>query len=73
MLTKLKDKFSALPLPQGRLKPQWLIAAGAVLLTGAIVFSLWRSNQGYVALYGSQEKLPVAQVVEEGIDIECYS
>lgn len=64
MLTKLKDKFSALPLPLGRLKPQWLIAAGAVLLTGAIVFSLWRSNQGYVALYGSQEKLPVAQVVE---------
>lgn len=64
MLTKLKDKFSALPLPKGRLKPQWLIAAGAVLLTGAIVFSLWRSNQGYVALYGSQEKLPVAQVVE---------
>jgi len=64
VLTKLKDKFSALPLPQGRLKPQWLIAAGAVLLTGAIVFSLWRSNQGYVALYGSQEKLPVAQVVE---------
>ncbi|WP_368543903.1 flagellar basal-body MS-ring/collar protein FliF [Enterobacter soli] len=64
MLTKLKDKFSALPLPQSRLKPQWLIAAGAVLLTGAIVFSLWRSNQGYVALYGSQEKLPVAQVVE---------
>jgi flagellar M-ring protein FliF len=64
VLTKIKDKFSSLSLPQGRLKPQWLIAAGAVLLTGAIVFSLWRSNQGYVALYGSQEKLPVAQVVE---------
>ncbi|MBZ6397198.1 MULTISPECIES: flagellar basal-body MS-ring/collar protein FliF [Pantoea] len=64
MLTKLKDKFSALLLPQSRLKPHWLIAAGAVLLTGAIVFSLWRSNQGYVALYGSQEKLPMAQVVE---------
>lgn len=64
MLTKLKDKFSALSLPESRLKPQWLMAAGAVLLTGAIVFSLWRSNQGYVALYGSQEKLPVAQVVE---------
>ncbi|WP_333901698.1 flagellar basal-body MS-ring/collar protein FliF [Enterobacter wuhouensis] len=64
MLTKIKDKFSSLSFPQGRLKPQWLIAAGAVLLTGAIVFSLWRSNQGYVALYGSQEKLPVAQVVE---------
>jgi len=64
VLTKLKDKFSALSLPESRLKPQWLMAAGAVLLTGAIVFSLWRSNQGYVALYGSQEKLPVAQVVE---------
>lgn len=64
MLTKLKDKFSTLSLPESRLKPQWLIVAGAVLLTGAIVFSLWRSNQGYVALYGSQEKLPVAQVVE---------
>ncbi|MEH0888045.1 flagellar basal-body MS-ring/collar protein FliF [Enterobacter sp. UNJFSC 003] len=64
MLTKLKDKFSALSLSESRIKPQWLIAAGAVLLTGAIVFSLWRSNQGYVALYGSQEKLPVAQVVE---------
>lgn len=64
MLTKLKDKFSALLLPQSRLKPHWLIAAGGVLLTGAIVFSLWRSNQGYVALYGSQEKLPMAQVVE---------
>lgn len=64
MLTKLKDKFSALSLPESRLKPQWLMAAGAVLLAGAIVFSLWRSNQGYVALYGSQEKLPVAQVVE---------
>nr|WP_180217289.1 flagellar basal-body MS-ring/collar protein FliF [Pantoea brenneri] len=63
-MTKLKDKFSALLLPQSRLKPHWLIAAGAVLLTGAIVFSLWRSNQGYVALYGSQEKLPMAQVVE---------
>jgi len=64
VLTKLKDKFSALSLPESRLKPQWLMAAGAVLLAGAIVFSLWRSNQGYVALYGSQEKLPVAQVVE---------
>lgn len=64
MLNKLKSKFSALPLPTGRPKPQWLIAAGGVLLAVAIVFSLWRSNQGYVALYGSDEKLPVAQVVE---------
>jgi flagellar basal-body M-ring protein/flagellar hook-basal body protein (fliF) len=40
------------------------MAAGGVALVAAIVFSLWRSNQGYVALYGSEEKLPVAQVVE---------
>lgn len=64
MLTTLKNKLSALPLPTGRLKPQWLMAAGGVLLAAAIVFSLWRSSQGYVALYGSEEKLPVAQVVE---------
>lgn len=64
MLNKLKEKLSALPLPAGRLKPQWLITAGGLLLVAAIVFSLWRSNQGYVALYGSQENIPVAQVVE---------
>jgi flagellar M-ring protein FliF len=64
VLNKLKEKLSALPLPAGRLKPQWLITAGGLLLVGAIVFSLWRSNQGYVALYGSQENIPVAQVVE---------
>nr|WP_269212144.1 flagellar basal-body MS-ring/collar protein FliF [Lelliottia nimipressuralis] len=63
-MNKLKEKLSALPLPAGRLKPQWLITAGGLLLVGAIVFSLWRSNQGYVALYGSQENIPVAQVVE---------
>lgn len=64
MLNKLKEKLSALPLPAGRLKPQWLITACGLLLVGAIVFSLWRSNQGYVALYGTQENIPVAQVVE---------
>lgn len=40
------------------------MGAAAVLLTGAIVISLWRSNQGYVALYGANEQLPVSQVVE---------
>jgi len=64
VLNKLKEKLSSIPFPAGRLKPQWLITAGGVLLVGAIVFSLWRSNQGYVALYGSQENIPVAQVVE---------
>lgn len=64
MLNTLKQKLSSLPLPTGRIKPQWLITAGGLLLVGAIVFSLWRSNQGYVALYGSQENIPVAQVVD---------
>nr|WP_226930036.1 flagellar basal-body MS-ring/collar protein FliF [Hafnia alvei] len=41
-----------------------MIGAAAVVLTGAIVISLWRSNQGYVALFGSQENIPVSQAVE---------
>ncbi|HEY3984778.1 MAG TPA: flagellar basal-body MS-ring/collar protein FliF [Cedecea sp.] len=52
-----------MPLPQGKHK-KWLMGAAAVLLTGAIVASLWRSGGGYVALYGAQENLPTAQVVE---------
>ncbi|SQA96882.1 Flagellar M-ring protein [Cedecea neteri] len=63
MLNKIKTQLAALPLPQGKHK-KWLIAAAAVLLTGAIVASLWRSGGGYVALYGAQENLPTGQVVE---------
>lgn len=62
MLNKIKTQLAALPVPQGNHK-KWLIAAAALLLTGAIVGSLWR-NGGYVALYGVQENLPIAQVVE---------
>lgn len=63
MLNKIKTQLAAMPLPQGNHK-KWLIGAAAVLLTGAIVASLWRSGGGYVALYGAQENLPTAQVVE---------
>ncbi|BCL47303.1 flagellar M-ring protein [Citrobacter koseri] len=37
---------------------------GGVVLAAAIILSLWNRNQGYVALYGSQEHLPVSQVVD---------
>lgn len=63
MLNKIKTQLAAMPLPQGKHK-KWLMGAAAVLLTGAIVASLWRSGGGYVALYGAQENLPTAQVVE---------
>lgn len=62
MLNKIKARIPA--LPQGINKNMLMIGAAAVLLTGAIVISLWRSNQGYVALFGSQENVPVSQVVE---------
>jgi flagellar M-ring protein FliF len=62
VLNKIKAKIPA--LPQGINKNMVMIGAAAVVLTGAIVISLWRSNQGYVALFGSQENIPVSQVVE---------
>ncbi|MDN6088922.1 MAG: flagellar M-ring protein FliF [Enterobacterales bacterium] len=62
MLNKIKAKIPA--LPQGINKNMVMIGAAAVVLTGAIVISLWRSNQGYVALFGSQENIPVSQAVE---------
>lgn len=62
MLNKIKARIPA--LSQGINKNMLMIGAAAVVLTGAIVISLWRSNQGYVALFGSQENVPVSQVVE---------
>ncbi|MCT4716220.1 flagellar M-ring protein FliF [Enterobacteriaceae bacterium H18W14] len=64
MLNKIKARLPAVALPAGLNNSKFLIGAAAVLLTGAIVVSLWRSNQGYVALYGANEQLPVSQVVE---------
>nr|WP_256995335.1 flagellar basal-body MS-ring/collar protein FliF [Citrobacter koseri] len=45
-------------------KPQLMAIVGGVVLAAAIILSLWNRNQGYVALYGSQEHLPVSQVVD---------
>jgi len=55
--------FAALSslLPGNR---KWFaLAGGALLLTAAIVGSLWHSNGGYTALFGSQENLPISQVI----------
>ncbi|MBJ9240954.1 flagellar basal-body MS-ring/collar protein FliF [Citrobacter braakii] len=40
-----------------------LLAAAAIAATAIIVSVLWNSNHGYVSLYGSQENLPVSQIV----------
>nr|WP_237727176.1 flagellar basal-body MS-ring/collar protein FliF [Citrobacter koseri] len=45
-------------------KPQLMAIVGGVVLAAAIILSLWNRNQGYVALYGSQEHLPVSQVAD---------
>lgn len=40
-----------------------LVAAAALAATAIIVSVLWNGNHGYVSLYGSQENLPVSQIV----------
>jgi len=40
-----------------------LLAAAAIAATAIIVSVLWNSNHSYVSLYGSQENLPVSQIV----------
>ncbi|MEW5558660.1 flagellar basal-body MS-ring/collar protein FliF [Enterobacter asburiae] len=64
MLNNIKQRLPALTLPAGLRKMPVLAAIGGVVLAVAIVLSLWNHNQGYVALYGAQEQIPVAQVVE---------
>lgn len=64
MLNKIKSRLPAVSLPGGLNKTQLLAIIGGGVLALAIVLSLWNRNQGYVALYGSQEHLPVTRVVE---------
>lgn len=64
MLNKIKDRLPALSMPAGVINPKLLAIVGGAVLALAIVASLWKSNQGYVALYGAQESIPVSQVVE---------
>ena len=62
MLEKIKQKLSFIPL--GNHQKNILMGAVAILVTGVIIFSLWRNAQGYTALFGSQENIPVAQMIE---------
>ncbi|ETO49642.1 hypothetical protein L326_0121395 [Yersinia pestis 113] len=62
MLDKIKQKLS--PGQLGENTKTILMSAVALLVTAAIIFSLWRSSQGYTALFGSQENIPITQVVE---------
>lgn len=65
MIEKLKQKLPlVLPAGMAGKHKNLLLGAAGVLLTGAIVTSLWLSNRSYVALFGSQENIPVKQVVE---------
>lgn len=63
-LIKKLNQF--LPLLSFRLdgnKRLMLVAAAALAATAIIVSVLWNGNHGYVSLYGSQENLPVSQIV----------
>ncbi|QSF23929.1 flagellar basal-body MS-ring/collar protein FliF [Citrobacter freundii] len=40
-----------------------LMAAAAIAATAIIVSVLWNGSHGYVSLYGSQENIPVSQIV----------
>ncbi|MGL5242851.1 flagellar basal-body MS-ring/collar protein FliF [Kluyvera genomosp. 2] len=64
MLNKIKARLPAISLPTGVNNPKLLAIAGGVVLAIAIIASLWNRNQGYVALYGAQEQVPVSQVVD---------
>lgn len=41
-----------------------LLGAAGLMLASAIITSLWMTNHNYVALFGSQENVPVKQVVD---------
>lgn len=59
---KMKSLLAGLPLAQ--LKKGWLPAVGALAATAIIVALLWQNNSHYTMLFGSQQNIPVAQVVE---------
>jgi flagellar M-ring protein FliF len=62
VLEQLKQRFSQFSL-RGHYH-LLLISVLALLITGIVMMFLWRGTQNYTALFGAQEKIPVAQVVE---------
>ena len=67
MKQNLLAKFPALAnlsLPTLEGKKKWLMLAGAaVLTTAAITGGMWAGQSHYVALFGSEQNLPVSQIV----------
>lgn len=64
MKLNLLSKLPALPfsLPEG--KKKWLMLAGvAVMATAVISASMLASKDHYVALFGSEQNLPISQIV----------
>lgn len=51
-------------LADERLKKWRVPVAGAIATTAIVVAMLWQNDNHYILLYGSQENIPVAQVVE---------
>ncbi|VFS61120.1 Uncharacterised protein [Kluyvera cryocrescens] len=58
MLNKSKIVSPPSLCPLASSNPKLLAIAGGAVLALAIIASLWKSNQGYVALYGAQGKHP---------------
>lgn len=65
MIDKLKQKFP-MSFESGLVgnNKNMLLGAAGLILASAIVTSLWITNHNYVALFGSQENVPVKQVVD---------
>ncbi|MGB3255073.1 flagellar basal-body MS-ring/collar protein FliF [Buttiauxella gaviniae] len=65
MIDKIKQRFP-MTFEHGLTgnKKNMLLAAAGLMLASAIVTSLWMTNHNYVALFGSQENVPVKQVVD---------
>ncbi|WP_343550769.1 flagellar basal-body MS-ring/collar protein FliF [Pantoea sp.] len=62
MLEKIQ---ALLPTTSAAIVKKWLLpAAVAATITAVIVALLWQSNNKWTTLFGSQENLPMAEVVE---------
>ncbi|QKJ85610.1 flagellar M-ring protein FliF [Paramixta manurensis] len=62
MPEQLKKIIAALPMAQLR---KWALPAGGALVALLLALALlWRGDSHYTALFGSQENIPVSQVIE---------
>ncbi|MBJ4957084.1 flagellar M-ring protein FliF [Salmonella enterica subsp. enterica serovar Goldcoast] len=62
-IKKLTQSLPALNIRLDGNKRWAALAAAAVAATAIIISLLWNGNHSYVSLYGSQENLPVSQIV----------